>query len=123
MDHFNQTGAVIIGYVLGFIGFMFDVPIATLWTAAFGACLGLALKPPTSLKYGALLIFAGAAAVGLIVPFFTTEPPSYPEKSIAFLIALIVIGGRCLLPQLAQDVLKAAGDRFIQLISGWGPKP
>lgn len=121
--HLYEIKAMLIGMLSGFIGFMFDVPWPTLWTAAFGAFIGLSLKPATSLKNGVLLVLFGAGSVGLIVPFFTSDPPSVPEKSIAFVIAVVAIGGRNLLPQASQDILKAGIDRVIDLIkTSWGPK-
>lgn len=120
--HFNEVAAVVGGLLTGFIGFMFDVPWPTIWTAGFGAFIGLALQPATSLKNGMGIVVLGACAVGLVVPFFTSQPPSVPEKSIAFVIALIAIGGRNLLPQASQDILRAGVERLIDLIKGWGPK-
>lgn len=121
--HLNEAWALLGGLLTGFIGFMFDVPWPTIWTAGFGAFIGLALKPATSLKNGFFIVILGACSVGLIVPFFTSQPPSVPEKSIAFLIAMIAIGGRNLLPQASQDILKAGVDRIIELIkTSRGPK-
>lgn len=122
MHQIDQLITFFVGILLGIIGFMFDVPPATLWTAAFGACMGLALKPPMSVKIGILIIIGSAFSVGLMVPFFVSNPPTNPEKSISFVIALISVAGRNLLPQLAQDILTAFGDRIIELIKGWRPK-
>ena len=112
--HFNEAWAVIGGVLTGLLGFMFDVPWPTLWTAAFGSFVGLGLKPPTSLKNGVGLVVFGACSIGLIIPFFTSYPPSVPEKSVSFVIAVIVIGGRNLLPQASQDILKAGFDTLIE---------
>lgn len=122
-QHMFELKAMVIGLLSGFIGFMFDVPWPTLWTAAFGAFIGLSLKPSTSLKNGICLVLLGAGSVGLIVPFFTSHPPTVPEKSIAFAIAVLVIGGRNLIPDGIQAIFKAGIDRLIELIrTSWGPK-
>lgn len=119
----HEPVTILLGALTAMIGFMFDVPPATLWTAASGCFIGLALKPATCIKYGMLLVFGGAAGVGWLIPFFTSDPPSVPEKSIAFVLAVILIGGRNLLPEASQNILKAGIDRLIELIKTWGSKP
>jgi hypothetical protein len=122
-QHLFELKAMLIGALGTFVGFMFDVPWPTLWTAAFGAFIGLSFKPATSLKNGFCLVLFGACSIGLMVPFVTSHPPTVPEKSISFFMALIVIGGRNLLPLACQSILQAAIDRVVELIKGWGTKP
>lgn len=121
--HLNNAYIIITGIISGLIGFGFDVQAATLWTAAFGACIGVAFKPPCKVWHGVALIFGGAASVGLLVPFFTPNLPSYPEKSLAFLIAVLLIGGRNLLPAGIEKAITAGLDSLAAWISTWRPKP
>lgn len=121
--HLNNAYIFITGIISGLIGFGFDVQAATLWTAAFGACIGVAFKPPVKVSHGVALIFGGAAGVGLLVPFFTHNLPAYPEKSLAFVVALFLIGGRNLLPSGVERLIEAFFNRLAALISTWGPKP
>ena len=121
-DHFNQIMMMLIALVSSLFGLLFDVGPATLWVAAIGSALGAALNPPIQLRYGFLLIVQGTLAAGFIVPLFTLNLIKYPEKSIAFLLAVMLVGGRNLLPIVIQKVFQALVDRLIQLISAWGPK-
>lgn len=121
--HLNNAYIVITGIVSGLIGFGFDVQPATLWTASFGACIGVAFKPPIKAWHGVLLIIGGAAGVGLLVPFFTPNLPSYPEKSLAFVIAVILLGGRNLLPTKIEQTIDTAFKQLELWISTWRPKP
>lgn len=121
--HLNNLYIIITGIVSGLIGFGFDVQPATLWTAAFGACIGVAFKPPIKVWHGVLLIVGGAAGVGLLVPLFTYNLPSYPEKSLAFVIAVILLGGRNLLPGGLERLIETFFNRLAALISTWGTKP
>jgi hypothetical protein len=120
--HLNNAYILITGIVSGLIGFGFDGQEATLWTAAFGACIGVALKPPKKVWHGFALIFGGALGVGLLMPFFTHWLPSFPQKNLAFVVAVIVIGGRYLLPQRVEKTIAAGFDRLDTFISTWGPK-
>lgn len=121
-DHLNQLIILFATLVSGLFGLLFDVGPATLWVAAIGSAIGAALNPPIQLRYGFLMIVLGTLAAGFIVPLFTHHLNTYPEKSIAFLLAVILVGGRNLLPIIIQNVFQALVDRLIQLISAWGPK-
>ncbi|OZA06755.1 MAG: hypothetical protein B7X95_01380 [Methylophilaceae bacterium 17-44-8] len=120
--HLNNAYILITGIVSGLIGFGFDVQAATLWTAAFGACIGVAFKPPVKVWHGFAIIILGGASVGLLVPLITSSPPKYPEKSLAFLLAVVLIGGRNLLPAGIEQTITAGFNRLAALISTWGPK-
>lgn len=121
--HLNNAYILITGIISGLVGFGFDVQPATLWTAAFGACIGVAVKPPEKVWHGFLLIIFGAASVGLLVPLVTSDPPSYPEKSLSFVIAVFLIGGRFLLPKGIEQTITAVFTAAAAWISTWRPKP
>lgn len=121
--HLNNAYILIAGIVSGLIGFGFDVQGATLWAAAFGCCIGVAIKPPLKVWHGFVIIILGGASVGLLVPLITSDPPRYSEKSLAFLLAVILIGGRKLLPDGIEKTIEAGFNRLAVLISTWGPKP
>ena len=133
-DNLVQILMFIGGLISGFIGFMFDVPPPTLWTAIFGCVCGVAIRPPVSMIFGAVLIVLVAAATGLLLPIIDPAlPTNIPQKSISFVAAFIVIAGRNLLPDIAQEtmssigvnlqkVINAAGDRAVTFITTFGKK-
>jgi hypothetical protein len=122
-DHLAQVAIVLGGMISGFIGFMFDVPAATLWTAAFGSALGVAFRPASEMKIGAALIIVGAAAIALLVPLVMPGlSEGVPQKSVSFLLALVTIGGRNLLPEITEGVMRAIGARLVGFISNFGKK-
>lgn len=121
--HLNNAYILITAIVTGLIGFGFDVQAPTLWAAAFGCCIGVAFKPPVKVWHGFAIIILGGASVGLLVPLFMSDPPKFQEKSVAFLLAVILIGGRKLLPEGIEQTIAAGFNRLAVLISTWGPKP
>lgn len=105
------------GAIGSVIGFMFDVPAGTLWAAAFGSVIGVAMRPPVTMRTGALLILVGAASIGLILPLLMPHlGEGTPQKSIAFIAAVVFIGGRNLVPDITQDVMKEFGLSAIAII-------
>jgi hypothetical protein len=134
MDQISQGAVFIFGLFTGFIGFMFDVPAATLWTAAVGSMIGIAIRPPISMREGGLLVIGVTVAIGLAVPLaLYFLPEGLPQKSVSALLAVFAIGGRNLLPTILQEVMtefgetckrviRAMGDRMVLVITTIGTK-
>jgi hypothetical protein len=121
---------IFLGGIVGtVIGFMFDVPGGTIWAAAFGSVIGIAVRLPSSMLKGALVLLAGTFSIALLLPLLMPHlAEGTPQKSIAFIIAAVVIGGRNLLPEISEDVMrefgasakaiiKAITDRIVNKIS------
>jgi hypothetical protein len=134
MDQISQGAVFIFGLFTGLIGFMFDVPAPTLWAAAVGSVMGIAIRPAISMRSGGLLVLSATVAIGLAVPIVMYfMPDGLPQKSVAALLSILMIGGRNLIPTIIQDVMKefgetskrvikASGDRMVLVITTIGTK-
>jgi hypothetical protein len=120
--HFNNAYIFITGALGALVSFGFDVQPATLWVALFGASMGLAFKPPINPWKGFALIICVAAAVGWLLPF-ATHHLEYPPKSLSFVISLMLVATRHLLPKKLEETVDAFFARVGTLISFWTPKP
>ena len=60
---------IFVGGLLSvFIGHMFDVPPAILWTAAIGSAAGVAIRKPSNKIHALGWIFVGTMAMGFAIP-------------------------------------------------------
>lgn len=106
-DHAHNFLTFIFTCVTIVIGHVFDVPPATLLAAGIGAGFGVAFSGEIHPFKAFLLIGVGTISIGFVVPFFISAWPNLAQKSVAFLIAFILIGFRKQLRENSPRLIEA----------------
>lgn len=119
-DQIGHVFIVISGFISVAIGYLFDVPPAVLWVAAFGAAGGVALSRTENKCFGFLWIAGGTVATGYAIPFLTQHWPDYSAKSLAFFVALILIAFRYQIIDGVRKIIAAGIDSAVKWIGRLG---
>jgi hypothetical protein len=121
--------AIILAAISTVIGFTFDVGPATIFAALGGSIFGICISRPISpWLWGPLLVIGGTCAAGWLLPdvirFMLSMKylPELSEKTLAFLFALGLVGGRSHIIPTIQAVFEAVLNAAITRIQSWGTK-
>lgn len=121
--------AVILAAISTLIGFTFDVGPATLFAALGGSIFGICISRPVSpWLWGPMLVIGGTCAAGWLLPdvirFMLSMKylPAFSEKSLAFLFALALVGGRGYLLPSIKTIYEASIKALVARIQSWGAK-
>ncbi len=120
MDHVNAGLTIAFGIITSVVGFMFDTPPATLLAILGGASMGVAIKRPVGLFNGLIIVICCTGALAWVLPAFTDNPTT--QKAIGVVAALVISGGRDLLPSSIDKVFNAGVDQLIAVIKSIGKR-
>jgi hypothetical protein len=102
------------------VAYLFDVPPQILWIAAIGSAAGVAITRATSPFYGFLWILGGTMVTGWSLPVAVELWPTFPEKSVAAIGAMILIGFRHKILEKTPMLIDNAFETFSALLR-WRP--
>jgi hypothetical protein len=122
--------AIILAAISTVIGFTFDVGPATIFAALGGSIFGICISRPVSpWLWGPLLVVGGTFAAGWLLPdlirlmLSIKYMPEFSEKTLAFLFALGLVGGRTHIGPTTKAIYEAVLNAVINRIQSWGTKP
>jgi hypothetical protein len=122
--------AIILAAISTLIGFTFDVGPATIFAALGGSIFGICISRPVSpWLWGPLLVIGGTFAAGWLLPdlirlmLSIKYMPEFSEKTLAFLFALGLVGGRTHIGPTTKAIYEAVLNALINRIQSWGTKP
>lgn len=122
--------AIILAAISTLIGFTFDVGPATIFAALGGSIFGICISRPISpWLWGPLLVVGGTFAAGWLLPdvirlmLSIKYLPALSEKTLAFLFALGLVGGRTHIMPTTKALYEAVLNAAIARIQSWGTKP
>jgi hypothetical protein len=122
--------AIILAAISTLIGFTFDVGPATIFAALGGSIFGICISRPISpWLWGPLLVIGGTFAAGWLLPdlirlmLSIKYMPEFSEKTLAFLFALGLVGGRTHIGPTTKAIYEAVLNAVINRIQSWGTKP
>jgi hypothetical protein len=122
--------AIILAAISTVIGFTFDVGPATIFAALGGSIFGICISRPVSpWLWGPLLVVGGTFAAGWLLPdlirlmLSIKYMPEFSEKTLAFLFALGLVGGRTHIGPTTKAIYEAVLNALINRIQSWGTKP
>lgn len=117
-DQIDNFAIFIFGIIAAAIGYLFDVPAATLWVAAIGSALGVAFSKEAKLMEAFCLIVIGTISTGWAVPLVLNLAPDIAQKSVAAFLSFSLIAFRVQIKQEVPRILSAIFEKIQDVIKG-----
>lgn len=89
----DQVIALIVGWVLGVIAFVFDVPAPAIFAAFIGCSFGVAFSKPLSYLKAIVMVVIGTIAAGFLLPWVThfLGLGEVPQRGLSFALGFVLI--------------------------------